>query len=270
MISVSEESLAELPLAGLRILVTRQDSPESSLSGMLKSKGASVITIPMTQIKPPTSWESFDKTVLQSTNFDWAVFTSRNGVTKCLSRLEKLGLSPIKTFSALKIACVGKATASALAENGITAKLVPEHFQSEGLISAFSQADLNKINFWLIQAESPREILHHALEKQGAEVISTPVYRNIPVKRDFSFLMQDFKENKIDWILFASPSAVKNFQQILPNGFWHQLEVEPKFACLGEITAAALQSFGWTVQAKPNIQDFEHLVQKLCEINLKN
>ena len=40
-------------------------------------------------------------------------------------------------------------------------------------------------------------------------------------------------------------------------------------ACLGEITAATVQTYGWEVHAKPEIQDFEHLVQIICEINLK-
>jgi len=141
---VSDQSSEKFPLAGVRILVTRQDTSESSLSGMLESKGASVISVPMTQIGPPTSWESFDEKVLQATNFDWAVFTSRKGVTHCLSRLKELELSPKNVFSTLKIACVGKATASAVAENGLVAELVPDHFQSEGLISAFSKYDLNQ------------------------------------------------------------------------------------------------------------------------------
>ena len=67
--------------------------------------------------------------------------------------------------------------------------------------------------------------------------------------------------------MFASPSAVQNFHQILPTGFWEALTAEPIFACLGEITANAVKDFGWSVQATPNIQDFEHLVQALCEIN---
>ncbi|MEC8981873.1 MAG: uroporphyrinogen-III synthase, partial [SAR324 cluster bacterium] len=71
-----------------------------------------------------------------------------------------------------------------------------------------------------------------------------------------------------DWILFASPSAVQNFQQILPAGFWLSLTTAPKIACLGEITAAAAKNYGWEVHAKPVIQDFEHLVKKICEINI--
>ena len=139
MTSVSDLPSETIPLAGLRILVTRQDTPESSLSEMLKIQGASVITRPMTMILPPTSWALFDKAVQEVSKIDWAVFTSSNGVRHCLSRLKDSGLSPKLIFSTLRIACVGQATASTLAENEIIPELVPEHFQSEGLLLSFKQ-----------------------------------------------------------------------------------------------------------------------------------
>ena len=101
----------------------------------------------------------------------------------------------------------------------------------------------------------------------GAQIILTPVYRNVPAAVDYTFLLAELEQQKLDWILFASPSAVQNFHQILPTGFWESLTAEPKIACLGEITANAVKDFGWSVQATPNIQDFEHLVQELCEIS---
>jgi len=270
MTSVSYQQSEKMPLAGLRFLVTRQDSTESSLSGMLESQGASVLIEQMTQIIPPVSWDSFDATVPQCSNIDWAVFTSRNGVIHCLKRLKKLELSAQKIFSSIKIACVGQSTASALIDNGITPELIPEHFQSEGLIEAFQQQNLFEKRCWLIQAESPRKILRNSLEKLGAQIILTPVYRNVPAAGDYTYLLSELKQQKLDWILFVSPSAVQNFHQILPTGFWDSLTAEPKIACLGEITAHAVLKFGWRVQAAPNVQDFEHLVQTLCEFNLKN
>ena len=267
MTSVSYQHFEKLPLSGLRFLVTRQDSTESSLSGMLEAQGALVLTAQMTQIIPTESWKSFDETVQQISNIDWAVFTSRNGVTHCLSRLNDLEISAQQLFSSIKTACVGQATASVLTDNGITPELVPEHFQSEGLIDAFKQHDLFKKRCWLIQAESPRKILRDSLQKMGAQIILTPVYRNVPVVGDYTYLLTELEQQKLDWILFASPSAVQNFHQILPSGFWESLGVEPKIACLGKITAKAVRNFGWSVHAAPNIQDFEHLVQSLCEIN---
>ena len=260
----------ELPLAGIRFLVTRKDNKSSSVAKLLKSKGASVLVTPMTKIVPPVSWDSFDKAVSRAEDIDWAVFTSCNGVSGCLKRLKELEYSPSKIFSKMRIACIGQSTARRLIENGIIPDLIPEHFQTEGLITALKKYQLQKKIFWLIQAESPRELLIKELKKLNSKIIFTPVYKNVQILRDYEFLINELKQTKLDWILFASPSAVRVFQKILPTGFWFGLSSVPKIGCLGKITAEEVKSLGWKVQAKPDVQDFEHLVKEICEMNLKN
>ena len=252
-------------LSGLRILVTRQDTPESSLSILLQSQGATVVAAAMTKIIPPESWQSFDKAVKNSSKIDWVVFTSSNGVSFCVSRLKDLQIEPQFFFSKIKIACVGRSTSSVLSRHGISVELIPKHFQSEGLIESFSQYDLKNKRCWLIQAEFPRKMLSLALKKQGAKIISTPVYRTVPSGKDTSFLFEELDKAKLDWIIFASPSAVQNFHQVLPDGFWESLMVKPKIACLGETTESFVKRLGWSVQLSPEIQDFEHLVTALCQ-----
>jgi len=253
------------PLSGLRILVTRQDTPESSLSVLLQSQGASVVAAAMTKIMPPESWQSFDKAVKKSLKIDWVVFTSSNGVSFCVSRLKDLQIDPQFFFSKIKIACVGQSTSSALFRHGISAELIPEHFQSEGLIDSFSQYDLRNKRCWLIQAESPRKTLSLSMKNKGAKIISTPVYRTIPSGKNISYLLEELDQAKLDWIIFASPSAVQNFHQVLPEGFWEDLAVKPKIACIGQTTESSVKSMGWNVKLRPTIQDFEHLVKALCE-----
>ena len=262
---VTDQHPKNFPLSGLRFLVTRQDTPESSLSILLQSQGAAVLSAAMTKIIPPESWQSFDETVKGSLKIDWVVFTSSNGVSFCVSRLSDLQIDPQFFFSKIKIACVGQSTSSALSRHGISAELIPEHFQSEGLIDAFSQYDLKNKRCWLIQAESPRKTLRLALKKQGAKIISTPVYRTVSSGKDTSFLLEELDQAKLDWIIFASPSAVQNFHQVLPDGFWEDLVLKPKIACIGETTESSVKSLGWNVKLRPAIQDFEHLVKALCE-----
>ena len=262
---VTDQHSRKYPLSGLRFLVTRQDTPESSLSILLQYQGAAVVYAAMTKIIPPESWQSFDETVKGSLKIDWAVFTSGNGVSLCVSRLKDLEIDPQFFFSKIKIACVGQSTSSALSKHGITAELIPEHFQSEGLIDAFSEYDLKNKRCWMIQAESPRKTLRLALKKQGAKIISTPVYKTVPSRKDNSFLLEELAQAKLDWIIFASPSAVQNFHQVLPDGFWESLMVKPKIACIGQTTESFVKKMGWSVQLRPEIQDFEHLVKALCE-----
>ena len=99
----TDQHSKKLPLSGLRILVTRQDTPESSLSVLLQSQGAKVVSAAMTKIIPPESWQSFDKAVKSSSKIDWVVFTSSNGVSFCVSRLKDLQIEPQFFFSKIKI-----------------------------------------------------------------------------------------------------------------------------------------------------------------------
>ena len=78
-------------------------------------------------------------------------------------------------------------------------------------------------------------------------------------------MLEELDQAKMDWIIFASPSAVQNFHQLLPVGFWENLTVKPKIACLGETTESSVKRLGWSVMLRPVIQDFEHLVKELCE-----
>jgi len=265
MSPIADQHSKKFPLSGLRILVTRQDTPESSLSVLLQSQGAKVVAAAMTKIMPPESWKSFDKAVKSSLKIDWVVFTSSNGVSYCVSRLKDLQIDPEFFFSKIKIACVGQSTSSTLSRHGIPVDLIPEHFQSEGLIDSFSQYDLKNKRCWLIQAESPRKTLSLAMKNKGAEIISTPVYRTVPSEEDISYLLEELDQAKLDWIIFASPSGVQNFHLVLPDGFWEDLEVKPKIACIGETTESSVKSLGWNVNLRPSIQDFEHLVKALCE-----
>ncbi len=258
----------ERPLAGLRFLVTRKDNNESSVSKLLKSRGASVLVVPMVKIESPESWELFDKTLLTVEKIDWAVFTSRNGADQCIKRLNELKKIPSKIFSKIKIACVGRATAKILINNGIAPDVIPKKFQTEGLIYELKKYELNRKNFWLIQAESPRKFLINELKKQRSNIIFTPVYKTVPIFKNYDFLIDTLKESKLDWVLFGSPSAVKNFSKILPKGLWYRLPNTPKIGCIGQITAKAVKDFGWEVHAKPNVQDFKHLVEKICELIL--
>ena len=265
MSNVIEQHSKKFLLSGLRFLVTRYDTPESSLSLLLQSQGAAVVTAALTKIIPPKSWHSFDETVISSLKIDWAIFTSRNGVSFCVSRLKDLQIDPQLFFSKIKIACVGQSTSSALYRHGISVELIPDHFQSEGLINSLSQYDLKNKRCWLIQAESPRKTLRIFLENKGAIILSTSVYRTVPSGEDTPFLLEELNQGKLDWIIFASPSAVENFNKFLPEGFWENLAVKPKIACIGETTEFSLKSLGWSVELRPVIQDFEHLVKSLCE-----
>ena len=172
---MSAEFQNDLPLKGQRILVTREEGPDHSVSEPLIQLGAEVHIHPLISIQPPDSWDSFDQQINHINQIDWLVFTSRNGVIFTFQRLAELNLLN-EIFQSLRIACIGPATAEALLQEGLETDLIPGLYQSEGLIQEFQKMKPDGLCFWLVQAEAPRSILQEELIKMNAEVVTSTVY----------------------------------------------------------------------------------------------
>ncbi len=80
-------------LQGKRVLVTRAREQASALEQQLQSVGAIPLAFPTIRIVPPTDhYAALDAALRQLNAFDWAVFTSVNGVKHVWQRLDALGL----------------------------------------------------------------------------------------------------------------------------------------------------------------------------------
>ncbi|MBF0237012.1 MAG: uroporphyrinogen-III C-methyltransferase [SAR324 cluster bacterium] len=253
------------PLFGQCVLTTRQESGENSLSEKLKQAGASVKCYPMIAIQEPDSWDAFDKLVESGELVDWVIFSSANAVHCCLGRLRHLGRDS-RFFGNMKIACVGLATARALQPYGLTADVVPDHYQGEGLIENLKDHDMQNKKVWLPKAREGRDLVLQALRQWGATVIETTVYQTLMPDTDFAPLLDRLKKEKFDWLSFASPSAVKNLMGMLPPDMLLQMQKNPPLiACIGETTATAVKKFDLPVTVQPQIQDFDGMVNAMCE-----
>jgi uroporphyrinogen III methyltransferase/synthase len=68
------------PLFGKRVVVTRARDQASDLRRMLEEAGAQVIEFPLIEIAPPESFQSLDRAIDILDDYQWAIFTSTNGV----------------------------------------------------------------------------------------------------------------------------------------------------------------------------------------------
>ena len=81
------------PLAGRLIVITRPKAQAASFAALLEAAGARVLVAPTIVIEPPSSWAPLDDALRRAGEYDWAVFTSVNGVAMVKARLSALGLS---------------------------------------------------------------------------------------------------------------------------------------------------------------------------------
>ena len=121
------------PLSGVRAVVTRPRELASTLSGMLREKGAEVLELPAIRTVPVKDMTAVDAAVdsLSKGGYDWLVFTSPSGVGIFLDRL--IALRDLRALSGVKLAAIGQGTRKALLKYGLKADFLPSVYDGEAL-----------------------------------------------------------------------------------------------------------------------------------------
>ena len=102
---------AARPLAGRVILVTRAREQAQRFAALLEEAGGSVLLVPTIVIEPPDSWAPLDGAVARGDLYQWAIFTSVNGVAMVRRRLAEAGRGSEALLSC-RLAAIGPATPS--------------------------------------------------------------------------------------------------------------------------------------------------------------
>ena len=169
--------MAEKPLAGERVLVTRAKDQAGSLAGELEALGATVIEIPSIEIRPPASFAALDATLNNIENYDWLILTSVNGVEALFARMETLGFGPEKLLH-LNIAAIGPATEEAIELHGLPVDVVPEKYVAESVVEALWEQVRGK-RVLLVRAKVARDVIPEELRKAGARVHVVEAYETV-------------------------------------------------------------------------------------------
>jgi uroporphyrinogen III methyltransferase/synthase len=236
-----------LPLAGKRIVVTREKGGE--LSELLKRAGAQVIHFPTIKIKDN------HKQLKGLSKFDWLIFTSCNAVRFFRNNLKKI---PKNT----KIACIGPATRKHLQGLGIKTDLVSKIFSSTGLIAEFKKLNLLGKRFLIVRSDKGTKLLSQKLSDLSARVKEFYAYRILPAKPDIKDFLQELKQG-IDIITFLSSESARNFVRILGKNKTKKIIKDIKIISIGPETTKTLRSLGLKVDIQPKEFTIEALVNAM-------
>ena len=210
----STNSVANLPLTGKTVLVTRAAGQSSKFTTLLQNQGAIVLEMPALEITAPSSWQDLDNAIANVASFDWLILTSANGVNYFLSRLKTLGRD-IRTLAGIKIAVVGKKTADVLQEYNLQPDFIPPDYVADSLIKTFPEnLAQQKILFPRVETGG-RDVLVRELTAQGADLVEVAAYQSQCPKTIKPQIWQALQQKQIDIITFASSKTVRNFVQLV-------------------------------------------------------
>jgi uroporphyrinogen-III synthase len=222
-------------LKDLTVLVTRPKGQASDLVAALRAEGAEAIELPAIAIEPPDSFDALDAAV-EGDAYNWAIFTSANGVDAFFDRLAALQRGS-EWFEDVQTAAIGPATARSLRAHGVAVDLVPDEYVAEALLACLSDAvPLAGQRILLPRADIARDVLVQGLRDAGAIVDAVDAYRTVQLPTSPG-LAERLRSGQVDAVTFTSPSTVRAFLSML--GSEADVLRQTKVACIGPVTATA-------------------------------
>jgi uroporphyrinogen III methyltransferase/synthase len=254
----------ERPLLGLRVAVTRPHGDSRVLAGRLASLGAEVVDLPLIAIEELEDHAAIDAALrsLAEGAYGWVVFASAHAVASVMTRVRSAGLDA-RAFAVARIAAVGKQTARALEDHGLTADLVPKRSTAQELADELGKGT-DRVLFPRVE-DGPRAAVD-SLTAQGWQVDEVGCYRNVSGKPTPEAI-DAVSSGEVDLVTFTSASTAENFVTVV--GDPRTLDATPRAVAIGPATADAARAAGFEVAAVADPHDIEGLVHAVLSVASK-
>ncbi len=236
------------PLFGHRILITREYSYDYEA---LEDMGAEIFGFPTIKTVPSEDYSDLDRAIHSIGDYQWLIFTSAKGVSFFLCRFISAGRD-IRDLKGIRLCAVGTKTAEALAKFGLRVDLMPEEFNSEGLVDAFvkEHKNLQGVRMLLPRPDNARNLFPDMISQRGGTVDTPVAYRVIKPERHGKRLQRFLKEGRITVATFTSAATFNNFVDMIGEealDFLRGITI----ASIGPVTTKAIEKAGLRVEIQP-------------------
>ncbi len=200
--------MADTPLDGAGVLVTRPERQADGLVKAIESEGGVAIRFPVIEARPVAPAEIIAMTeTLQIP--DIAILVSANAV--------RFGL---RYAGDAAIAVVGPATARSVKQSGRQVDILsPGGFNSEQLLATPELQDVAGKVVRIIRGNGGRELLASTLRERGAIVEYLEVYRRVVPDYDDSevaAIVDRWRAGGVDVVTILSVETLRNLVELLP------------------------------------------------------
>ena len=260
----------EMSLINKKIIITRAQDQTSEAHKIFRNKGAEVFDLPSLLIGPPDDWGPLDEALREIDTFDWIIFSSANGVKNVEERMKQIDLSLSKISKIIRIAAVGRKTASLLTDMNVKISFVPPSFVADSLIEYFPQNQKGLKLFIPRVQTGGRSILSDSFKLKGAEVIEVAAYESSCPKKIPKKTIDALNSGKIDIIVFTSGKTVINTVSLLTKYFgenWLQLIEKIKIVSIGPQTSMSCEKLIRRPDKEAIPHDLDGILKSCLELN---
>ena len=221
--------MAEAPLAGRGIVVTRPREQAVALKTLIEDAGGRAFVFPTIEIAPLADARRALAAMDRLEAFDLAVFVSANAVRMGF-RLMYERRPGWHWPSALPAAGVGKGTAQALGAAGVDRVMLPsDTSDSEGLLALPAFNEVLGKRVVIFRGRGGRALLGDTLRERGAEVSSVECYERLMPSSDPAPLLERWQGDEIDAVTVSSGEGLSNLCRLVGEAGAAHLRATPLF-----------------------------------------
>ncbi len=186
--------------------------------------------------------------------FDWIVFVSANGVRYFLDRCKQ---QQVQLRDSLKIAAIGKKTAAALEDAGLTVDLIPGIANSAGVAQSLIEHVSNS-RLLLVRANRGSRELPDLLESAQIPFETMSVYESCDMDRADPTIVDQLNRAAIDWVTVTSSAIARSMVALFGDSLRHT-----KLVSISPTTSAQLCELGFPPAAEANEYNLEGILQAI-------
>lgn len=253
------------PLSGQKILVTRGGEKGLKLAERINQLGGDSYIVPLIDFEAN---HDIHATVFlnQLYSYDWIVFTSQNGVDFFFKELQvklpDFKLSDLKSH----IAAVGSKTKEAIEKHQLKVDFFPNRFSAADFIEQFIKEKISARRVLLPKGNLASDTIKKGLEAENIMVDEWTVYNTFLPTKNKEKLHSLLRKNVINYATFTSPSTFHHFMEVV-NDYTLQGHLKTiRFVTIGAITKKAIENYGFTVAASPEVYTMDSMIESLCSL----
>lgn len=229
--------MADLPLSGLNIVITRPRAQAADLTRRIEQLGGTPLSYPLLEIEAVSDPHALLQQLSRLQQADLAIFVSPNAVHYGMQAIRTAGGLP----DSLQIATVGQGSARALHELGVARVLAPTgRADSEALLALPELQQVAGHRVMIFRGNGGRELLGDTLTARGATVEYVECYRRSKPALDVAALLARLPHA----VAVSSSEALTHLWELLGPSGREGLMTVPLFLGHERIAAAARQQ-GW-------------------------
>lgn len=250
----------ELPLSGIKAVVTRPKELSSGLATMLREKGAEVIELPTIEIAPIEDNGELTGAIGALDSYDWIVFTSPSGVRVFMDELLKS--KDIRSLAGCRIASIGKGTEKELLKYGLRADMVPSEYDGRTLGTELAGLLHEGERVLIPRAKiGNHELIEELCKISGITIDDIPTYDTIYTSQEWFDAGEAF-DDPHTYALFTSASTVRGFAKAYPGMDYSKVRA----VCIGKQTKAEADGHGMVtyVSDKATLGSLVSRLEEVC------